>query len=319
MARDRYLFFATDVHGSSRCFRKWLNAAEAYGADVLVLGGDVTAKSIVPIERRNGGWAARWHNEGYALETKAELAAFEAQLADLGAYGWRTTAEEAAAVVGDEEAEHRLFTRLAVERLREWVALAATRLTGAGASAFAMAGNDDPPEIDEAFAEGGGSLVLCDRRTVWIDDWLPMVSMGDSTPTPWHTPRELPEPEYGAALEGLISELDDPSRAIFNLHCPPRGSEIDLAPELDDELNVQYSLGEMRYAPVGSSAVREAIERHQPIVGLHGHVHEGRGRYRLGRTECFNPGSDYKQGVLRGVVLRLSQKKGLRDYTFTMG
>jgi Icc-related predicted phosphoesterase len=319
MSRDRYLFFATDVHGSSRCFRKWLNAAEAYGADVLILGGDITAKSIVPIERRNGGWAAHWRDEAYVLEGETEVASFEAQLSDLGAYGWRTTAEEAAALVGDEEAEHRLFTRLATERLREWVALAATRLASGRATAFAMAGNDDPPEVDEAFAGGGGALVLCDRRTVWIDDWLPMISMGDSTPTPWHTPRELPEPEYGAALEELVAQLDDASRAIFNLHCPPRGCEIDLAPELDAELNVQYSLGEMRYAPVGSSAVRTAIERYQPLVGLHGHVHEGRGRHRLGRTECFNPGSDYKQGVLRGLVLRLSEKKGLRDYTFTMG
>ncbi len=318
MGRDRLLFFATDVHGSARCFRKWLNAADAYGADVLVLGGDVTAKSIVPIERRNGGWTARWREEVHELSSEAEVEAFERTLADLGVYGWRTTPDEAAAVLGDEEAEHALFTRLAAERTRGWVAFARERLGDNGVAAFVMAGNDDPPEIDEALADGG-PLVLCDHRTVWIDDWLPMISLGESTPTPWKTPRELEEPELAAALERLIAELDDPSRAIFNLHCPPRDSQIDGAPELDENLAVQYSMGEMRYAPVGSTAVRAAIERYQPLVGLHGHVHEGRGRCRIGRTLCFNPGSDYKQGVLRGLLLRLSPRRGLRDYAFTMG
>jgi len=162
--------------------------------------------------------------------------------------------------------------------------------------------------------------VNADRRVVWLDDWLPMASFGDSTPTPWDSPRELPEDEYEREVELLVSGLDDFERAIFNLHVPPYDSALDLAPELDDELRVRYTVaGDARTAPVGGKAVREAIERYQPLVGLHGHVHEGRGRARIGRTICFNPGSDYQQGVLRGVLLRLSSKRGVRDFTFTTG
>ena len=49
-------------------------------------------------------------------------------------------------------------------------------------------------------------------------------------------------------------------------------------PELDDELNVVVAAGEPKMGPVGSTAVREAIERFQPMLALHGHVHESRGR-----------------------------------------
>ena len=147
-----------------------------------------------------------------------------------------------------------------------------------------------------------------------------MLSLGDSTPTPWDSPREIDEEEYGKVLEQLAAELDVPEGAIFNLHVPPYDSTLDLAPELDEELRVRYSVtGEPKHAPVGARAVRDAIERYQPLAGLHGHVHESRGRAKIGRTVCFNPGSDYQQGVLRGVLLRLSPNRGIRDFTFTTG
>ena len=55
--------------------------------------------------------------------------------------------------------------------------------------------------------------------------------------------------------------------------------------------------------PVGSRAVREFIEQHQPIVSLHGHIHESRGAVRIGRTVAINPGSTYGEGVLDGAII----------------
>jgi Icc-related predicted phosphoesterase len=57
--------------------------------------------------------------------------------------------------------------------------------------------------------------------------------------------------------------------------------------------------------PIGSTAVRDAIERHQPLVGLHGHVHESPAAQQIGRTQCINPGSEYVDGIVRGVLVTL--------------
>jgi Icc-related predicted phosphoesterase len=221
-------------------------------------------------------------------------------------------------VLRDEQATGELFTRLATERARSWVELADERL-GDDVQAFIIPGNDDASEVDAALS-GGERLQPADSQVVWIDDWLPMVSYGDSTPTPWDSPREVSEEEYGRRLDALIDELRDPSSAVFNLHVPPYDSQLDLAPALDEDMSVRYSAaGDMLLEPVGSHAARERIESAQPRLGLHGHVHEARGRAKLGKTVCFNPGSDYQQGVLRGVLVRVSPRKGVRDYTFTTG
>lgn len=316
---DRLLFFATDVHGSERCFRKWLNAAEGYGADLLVLGGDLTGKVIVPVHRANGGFVSRWHDADHHLDGPDALADFERQVADSGGYTWVCDPDEAAETFADDAATEHLFATLASERVARWVELAELRLAGGATRAFVIAGNDDPPEVDDAL-DSGRALENADRRVAWLDDWLPMVSLGDSTPTPWNSPREIDEEQYARDLEGLIGQLEDPRRAVFNLHVPPYDSSLDLAPELDAQLRVRYSaVGEPKLAPVGGKAVRAAIERHQPLVGLHGHVHEGRGRAKIGKTACFNPGSLYQRGVLSGVLLRIAQRKGLRDFTFTSG
>ena len=182
-----------------------------------------------------------------------------------------------------------------------------------------MAGNDDPYELDDVLKRAN-SVVNADRITVQLTDKIAMLSFGASTVTPWNSPRELTEEEYLEQIEPLVSQLVAPERAIFNFHNPPYNSEIDVALKLDSDLRVQYrSTGEAIYTPVGSHSVRAIIEQHQPMLGLHGHVHEGRGRYKIGRTVGFNPGSDYIESVLRGVLIRVSDEKGLLDYTFTMG
>ncbi len=216
---DAFVFFATDLHGSERCFRKWLNAAEGYGAGVLVLGGDITGKVIVPVQRRNGSHLALWRGEEHVLDGPTAVVEFERAVADTGAYAWHAEPDEAAATFADDGASERLFARLASERLAGWIALADERLGEKGVKAFAIAGNDDPWEVDEALSSGR-TLVNGEQRVVWIEDWLPMLSLGVSTPTPWNSPREVSEEEHGRLVAQLADGLDEPGSAIFNLHVP---------------------------------------------------------------------------------------------------
>jgi Icc-related predicted phosphoesterase len=60
---------------------------------------------------------------------------------------------------------------------------------------------------------------------------------------------------------------------------------------------------------VGSTAVRDALLGIQPLLGLHGHIHESGGMRRLGRTIAINPGSDYGTGVLNGALITLELDK----------
>jgi len=53
------VYYASDIHGSDRLWRKFVNAGPFYGADVLVMGGDLAGKAVLPIVRQNGGYIAR--------------------------------------------------------------------------------------------------------------------------------------------------------------------------------------------------------------------------------------------------------------------
>ena len=144
-----------------------------------------------------------------------------------------------------------------------------------------------------------------------------MVSTGWSNLTPWHTFRELPEPELGSRIAAMIPAGADMRRTVFNFHCPPYASGLDEAPEVDADLNIKDAGRAL--IPVGSTAVREAIERHQPLLSLHGHIHEGKGVARLGKTLCINAGSAYEQGVLQGAVIELDTRRGIKSYSLTTG
>ena len=135
-----------------------------------------------------------------------------------------------------------------------------------------------------------------------------LVSMGWTNPTPWNTFREAPEEELAAKIEAVVSQVPDMGRAIFNFHAPPYGTGLDEAPALDANMRPIHGGAVMK--PVGSKAVRDAIDRYQPMLGVHGHIHESRGIKKMGRTLAMNPGSVYGDGVLQGAVLELDAKKG---------
>jgi len=164
-------------------------------------------------------------------------------------------------------------------------------------------GNDDPYEVDDLIRERGGDrVVLMEGEVTEIAPGHEMLSTGWSNHTPWNTHREFDEPVIREHIDAMASRLVHPEAAIFNIHVPPYDTTLDTAPVLDETFTVQTSMGNQLMAPVGSTAVREAIEAHQPLASLHGHIHESGGSVRIGRTVAINAGSEYGEGVLRGVL-----------------
>src|SRR6266436_4250519 len=310
MNRRTTIFFATDIHGSERCFIKFVNAAKFYQANVLILGGDITGKAMVPIVRQaNGaGHRATFLGETSTLESEEAIAAFERQVRHAGAYPFRTTQEEVAAMEADRTLVDRLFTRLMKESVERWCSIAEERLRGSGVRCFIDAGNDDEPEIVEVLKQCS-YVEMPEGRVVMIDDEHEMLSAGFANTTPWHAPRDIPDEELGSFIEAMASRLRAHERAVFNIHVPPFATGLDTAPLLDDNFKPLVAGGEIATGPVGSKAVRAAIERYQPLVSLHGHVHESRGVAKLGRTTCINPGSEYGDGNLRAALVHIKGGK----------
>jgi Icc-related predicted phosphoesterase len=311
------LFFATDIHGSEVCFRKFLNAAAAYEADVLIMGGDICGKQIIPVMQRNGSFTADLFGKQIAAEDTGALRELLARIRSEAVYPFVTTPEAWSEIVGNADAEQKLFARLACEMLEGWIALAEERLGKTQVRCLIGAGNDDPCEIDR---------VLRASEYVEVPDWeildlggFPLLTVCEANPTPWHSPREVTEDEYKRRFAEYASKLTDHEKAVYNLHVPPYQSGLDTAPEINARFEVQYAGGEMKVRPVGSTAVRWAIETYQPLLGLHGHVHESPGTVKIGRTTAINPGSDYVQQFLRGALVTLDTRKGLRGYQFTVG
>jgi Icc-related predicted phosphoesterase len=311
------LFFATDIHGSDTCWRKFLNSGKHYDADAIVLGGDMTGKALIPVvDSGDGRWYATLLENRHDLNGEDEVQKFEDAVTRRGYYPFRTTPEELRGLQGDEDRTTELFHKLMLGRVESWTALADERLAGSGLRCFVCPGNDDQFEVDEILARAK-HVEACEGRVVEIDSFQ-VASTGWSNRTPWDTYREEDEPELGKRIEGVVSEVTAPAeRTIFSFHCPPYGSGLDEAPELTEDMRLKHA--GRAPVPLGSTAVREAIEKHQPALSLHGHIHESRGNARIGRTLCINPGSSYEQGELLGAVVDLEGGKKVKRFVLTSG
>lgn len=297
------LFFCTDLHGSEICFRKFLHAGVAYEASVVIMGGDCTGKMIIPlVGNGNGSYRCEWAGQAVELTSEAELAEQEKKIKNNGLYPVRMTGEEMAAISADPERRSHLFTQTMVSTLRGWTALAEERLRDSGQKVIITPGNDDEFVVDEVLS-ASGFIDAAEGKVVRIDDEHEMLSLGWSNPTPWDTPRECSEEELAEKIRSLAERIHDMERAIFNIHVPPYGTGLDVAPELEGGTRVKR--GGTIQAPVGSTAVRDAILEYQPLLSLHGHIHESRGMQRLERTVCINPGSAYSDWTLQGVIVDL--------------
>jgi Icc-related predicted phosphoesterase len=300
------IFFATDIHGSEVCWRKFLNSAAFYKADLVVLGGDVTGKAMVPITERNGSWHLTLRGQTYQLDSREELEAMMTRIRNAGFYPAVVTPDELQHLSEEEGAVDQRFTTEMTSSLDRWLDMADGKLKGGQIPCILNGGNDDIWEIDDIIEQS--PCVSFGEGKVLDLDGFQLISMGWTNPTPWDTFREAPEPELAAKIEAVAGQATDMKRTIFNFHAPPYGTGLDEAPALDDQLRPTHGGAVMK--PVGSTAVRNAILEHQPLLSVHGHIHESRGIKRLGRTLAINPGSVYGDGVLQGAVIDLDAKKG---------
>ena len=300
------IFFATDIHGSEVCWRKFLNAGAFHKADVLIMGGDMTGKAMVPIVDRSGSWELTLQDQLHVLSTEEELKSMEKRILDRGYYPIRLTPDEVAAWDADPALVDARFKAEMTGNVERWMALADERLRGTSIRCVVSPANDDIFELDPIIA-AAERVDLGEGNTIELDGFS-MVSTGWANTTPWNTFRELPDDELRKKIDGLVKGVADPKRAIFNFHAPPYNSNLDGAPQLNPDMT--YVSGGRAIIPVGSHAVRESILEYGPVLSLHGHIHEGRGAVKLGRTLAVNPGSTYEDGVLQAAIVDLDSKKG---------
>jgi len=304
------IFFVTDIHGSDVCFRKFLKAAEVYKPQALMLCGDMTGKFVIPITRQlDETHRARFLGSDLVLKKEEEVAVLEKRIADVGSYSYRVDLNDSERLT--PEYIEKMFREKMRERLHAWINAAEERLKAKGVSFYISPGNDDEFHIDEVLKQSS-YVIYCEEKTVDVSGYE-MATLAWTNPTPWRTPRECPDEELHERVEKLLSGVSNMKNCIFNFHCPPYDSGLDSAPELTKDL-----LAGTEMIPVGSKAIRESIETHQPMLGLHGHIHESRGALSIGRTLCINPGSEYGEGILRGAVVNL-ESGVVKGYLLTSG
>src|SRR6516225_566779 len=309
------IFFATDVHGSDVCFRKFLAAAKVYEADVLLLGGDFAGKGLVPVLR--DGDDLRTEIDRKEVSVPAD--GWDRLAADInrrGFYAAQMDPAELAELQQDGAALDRKFRSQIAAQAERWCRLAAERLDPA-VRCIITPGNDDPVDADSVYAADERvefpSGTVCDLGPV------AMASLGVVPFTPWSTERECSEEDLAKLISEMVESVPEGRQVIMNFHCPPYATGLDDAPELDATLKPVIRGGRPSIVPVGSHAVRDAIKKYQPPVSLHGHIHESRGVQRIGRTLCVNPGSDYSSGVLRGAVVDIAEDGSCLDFLLTTG
>jgi Icc-related predicted phosphoesterase len=312
------LFFVTDVHGSDRCFRKFVNAGKFYNATVLVLGGDITGKMIVPVVKQSdGSYKSEFGGTSYVVKSPEQLAEVIKNIKDSGFYPYLAEPKDVEELSAKPELVKQLFKKLMKESIEGWMKLAEERLKGTGIKCYVSPGNDDFFEIDEAL-DSATYVINPEEKTVDIDGEHEMITLGYANHTPWNSPREVDEDVLQQKIDKMASQVRNMKTALFNLHVPPINTVIDQAPKLDPTLKPVISGGSIVMTSAGSTAVRASIEKYQPLAGIHGHIHESRGMVKIGHTVCFNPGSEYNSGILKGLLCDIDKDK-VKSYMLTSG
>lgn len=302
------LFFATDFHGSTLTFRKFLATPAFYQADVLVLGGDLTGKALYPVPPTDRNRA----RDDPDLQQRAETT---------GIYVWEAEPDEVEQLKADIAYERKIVAALACERLEGWLRRGEEVLAQTDTACYVIGGNDDSKAVVDLLASHPGPRIrFCEDQTLDFGHGRTITGYGWANPTPWATPRELEDPDIAVGLRAAVATCPDPAHAIFSIHVPPH-EILDTCPKLDVSVDPPRPVirgGQIVTASVGSNAVREVIQETQPLLMLCGHIHESRGAVRLGRTLVVNPGSEFSQGLLNGVLITMSDH-GKIDYQLTSG
>lgn len=302
-----------DVHGSTHLWTKWIKTPEHYDVDVIMLCGDLTGKSLTPlVEQNDGSYTTYYFDKEWNLKNETEIKEMEDKIASAGGYSIRCTKSEMDELKSNPVKVDEIMEERIEKRMKEWLNLLVERINTDEVSVVVMPGNDDTKNID-SIIKSYDDVIYPLKKVVDIDGFE-LISMDYSSPTPWDTPRETSEEGLKKKIEKEVDRLSDPKRSIFNFHCPPYNTDLDKAPELTEDKEIVTTGGEPEVEYVGSKSVREMEEKYQPVLGLHGHIHESHGEDKINETLILNPGSEYNKGILRGFVVNLSQKKGIESY-----
>lgn len=301
------IFFACDAHGSVPVLKKMAKAGETYKCEVVMLAGDLTGKAVVPIvEERPGIWWSAPYGTKEKYKSDQDLNRAKDLFERRGFYWFLTTESELHELQSEPQKVQDLFAKLMIERMRDWLQLLEEKVPS-DVKIIVNPGNDDHPAIDDLI-RASSRVIYPLEKVVEIDETHPMISCEYVNTTPWGTPRECPDEELKGMLQREFDRVESYENLICNFHAPPFGTRIDLAPKLDDKQSVRVRFGGVAMVPVGSKAVRELFEEHQPLLGLHGHIHESAGIEYIGRTLCVNSGSAYLQGMLNAFLVDLPSK-----------
>lgn len=309
------LFYAGDVHGSERCFLRFVNAARFYGVRTLVLGGDITGKVLVPIVRQGLTWRCEFLGRQECLRTEAEVAKMERRIRMSGQYPYVCDVDDFQRLMADEGYRRHVFERVMRAAVERWLELAEERLEGAGVRCCIMPGNDDGFFVDEAL-EGSRVVVNHDGCAVWLDDRFQMLGCSWSNPTPWRSPREEP-PGGGAGAAPRPGRGHGRGAARAPEPQLPRAPARERARPGPRAARGPLRLPRGRRAPDGAGREHGRPPAHREDAA--GAV-AARARARVAGDRqaeaslCVNPGSDYAGGVLKGclVTLRPGQVLGFQ-------
>src|SRR5271157_220891 len=296
------LLFATDLHGSDAVFAKCMRLIMNDTADVLLLGGDLSGKAIVPIVENGKKWMIPQQNDrSLLLSSKEELDTYEEMIGRTGRYTYKCDKTSFERLRSDEAFSERILRDLRQQRLSKWIVEAREKV-GLDHVFFGF-GNDDPFYMDDVVRRETGCEPL-EQREISLDSGFQIVSCGYTNVAPWHCPRDVPEDDLLGLLRSKFEARNRMDLVIANIHCPPFGT-LDRAPLLDSTLRPVVGADGVEMESVGSTAVRLCIEHYQPPLALHGHIHEAFGKEYVGSTLCVNPGSVYFTGELRAALVHL--------------
>lgn len=303
--RTARILFVTDLHASELTFRKVLSAVAIYEATILMIGGDLAGKRVVPVVGGKEGYTTSVGGEDIRVG-ESGLSDLVSKIKNLGQYPIVMDRDEYEVLSKDPDSVHQRFLDMSHAQVDNWAARLAAKFEPLQIPVYVTGGNDDYLSIEDILDEAPW-IINAGEKVLEVVPGVEMIATGYGNPTPWNCPRDISEDKLLEIITEMADKLKDPNKAIFNLHVPPHGSGIDLAPLLDTSVVPPRPIvGEV--SSVGSTAVRTAIERYQPAVGLHGHIHESRGTQKLGRTMCVNPGSEYTEGILRSAVIDFDKK-----------
>lgn len=299
------IFLAADPHGSQQTWEKMCRAPKVFKADVAMMSGDLTGKAIMPIiQEKEDRWFVQPHGKKKTIKKQKDLDKFIKFTKDEGYYPKILTPDELEKLKETKGAITQLFQDLMVERMQEWMNMANERIPE-DVMVVVNPGNDDDYSIDKVIDDD--PRIINPLKKVIDVHGYPMISLEWVNNTPWDTHRECPEEEMLEKLEVEFARLDtdDYSSVLCNFHDPPFNSGLDTAPTLNEDHTIKKSGAMEVLGPVGSKSVRAVIEKYEPLLGMHGHIHESHGFRKIGRTLCVNPGSEYREGILKGFIINI--------------